>query len=145
MRVVASPFTARSAAALADERLQRALADVAGGFVEARARVKAALPEFEALRRVGRDIKDHALAHLDLYLEAYERNVVETGGHVHYAEDAEEARRIIIGLCQSVGAKSVTKGKSMISEEIGLNQALEEAGIEAVETDLGEYLSLIHI
>src|SRR5208282_3773674 len=58
----------------------------------------------------------------------------------HYAQDAEEARQIVIDLCKSMGAKSVTKGKSMISEEIGLNHALEAAGIEAIETDLGEYI-----
>ena len=63
-----------------------------------------------------------------------------SGGEVHYAQDAEEARKIIIDLCKSMDAKSVTKGKSMIAEEIGLNDALEAAGIEPVETDLGEYI-----
>ena len=125
--------------ALTDTRLQGALVH-ARNFTVRRAAAAARLPEFEALRDSSRAIKDHTLAHLDLYLEAYERKVIESGGHVHYAEDAEEARRIIIELCQSLGAKSVTKGKSMISEEIGLNHALEAAGIEAVETDLGEYI-----
>ncbi len=125
--------------ALTDSRLQGALVH-ARNFTVRRAAAAARLPEFEALRDSSRAIKDHTLAHLDLYLEAYERKVIESGGHVHYAEDAEEARRIIIELCQSLGAKSVTKGKSMISEEIGLNHALEAAGIEAVETDLGEYI-----
>ena len=125
--------------ALTDSRLQGALVH-ARNFTVRRAAAAARLPEFEALRDSSRAIKDHTLAHLDLYLEAYEQKVIESGGHVHYAEDAEEARRIIIELCQSLGAKSVTKGKSMISEEIGLNHALEAAGIEAVETDLGEYI-----
>ena len=134
-----SKFKENAHDALTDARLQGALVH-ARNFTVRRAAAAARLPEFEALRDSARAIKDHTLAHLDLYLEAYERKVVETGGHVHYAEDAEEARRIIIELCQSLGAKSVTKGKSMISEEIGLNQALEAAGIEAVETDLGEYI-----
>ncbi len=78
--------------ALHDARLQRAL-NTAGNFVPRRAAAAERLPEFEALRDSARDIKDHTLAHLDLYLEAYERRVVEAGGHVHYARDAEEARR----------------------------------------------------
>jgi len=125
--------------ALHDARLQRALVH-ARNFTGRRAAAAARLPEFEALRDSARAIKDHTLAHLDLYLEAYERKVVEAGGHVHYAQDATEALKIILDLCRARGAKSVTKGKSMISEEIGLNEALEAAGIEAVETDLGEYI-----
>ncbi len=125
--------------ALTDSRLQGALVH-ARNFTGLRAAAADRLPEFEALRDSARAIKDHTLVHLDLYLEAYERKVAASGGHVHYAEDATAARRIILELCEKVGAKSVTKGKSMISEEIGLNEALETAGIEAVETDLGEYI-----
>jgi L-lactate dehydrogenase complex protein LldF len=126
-------------AALTDARLQGALV-FAHNFASRRAAAAERLPEFERLRDSARAIKDHTLAHLDLYLEAYERKVAESGGHVHYAEDAEAARRIIIDLCTRLGAKCVTKGKSMISEEIGLNEAIEAAGMEAVETDLGEYI-----
>jgi L-lactate dehydrogenase complex protein LldF len=125
--------------ALTDARLQGALIH-ARNFVGRRAAAADRLPEFEALRDSSRAIKDHTLANLDLYLEAYERKVRECGGEVHYAQDANEARSIILDLCKSMDAKSVTKGKSMIAEEIGLNHALEAAGIEAVETDLGEYI-----
>jgi L-lactate dehydrogenase complex protein LldF len=125
--------------ALHDARLQRAL-NTTGNFAPRRAAAAARLPEFEALRDSARDIKNHTLAHLDLYLEAYEKRVAEAGGRVHYARDAEEARRIFLDLCKARGAKRVTKGKSMISEEIALNEALEAAGIEAIETDLGEYI-----
>ena len=125
--------------ALTDARLQGALG-FSNNFVVRRAAAAARLPEFEALRDSARAIKDHTLAHLDLYLEAYEAKVRASGGEVHYAQDAEEARAIIVDLCRSMGAKSVTKGKSMIAEEIGLNHALEAAGIEPVETDLGEYI-----
>jgi L-lactate dehydrogenase complex protein LldF len=125
--------------ALHDARLQRAL-NTAGNFVPRRAAAVERLPEFEALRDSARDIKNHTLAHLDLYLEAYEKKVTESGGSVHWARDAEEARKIFLELCRKRQAKRVTKGKSMISEEIGLNQALEAAGIEAIETDLGEYI-----
>jgi L-lactate dehydrogenase complex protein LldF len=141
MTVVATTprFKANVHEALTDARLQGALPH-ARNFTYRRAAAAERLPEFEALRDSARAIKDHTLAHLDLYLEAYERKVVESGGHVHYAQDAEEAREIIIGLCRSLNARSVTKGKSMISEEIGLNAAIEAAGMEAVETDLGEYI-----
>jgi L-lactate dehydrogenase complex protein LldF len=140
MRPAPSPFAARSAAALADERLQRALADVPGGFVAARALAKRALPEFEALRRAGRDIKDHALAHLDLYLEEFERNAVAAGSKVHWAATAADACDAILGICRQAGARLVTKSKSMVSEEIGLNARLEAAALDVVETDLGEYV-----
>jgi L-lactate dehydrogenase complex protein LldF len=132
-------FKANAHEALHDERLQRALPH-ARNFIGRRAAAAARLPEFEALRDSARDIKNHTLAHLDLYLEAYEAKVREGGGRVHYALTAKEANEIILGLCREHDAKSVTKGKSMISEEIGLNAALEAAGIEAVETDLGEYI-----
>ncbi|MGO9171098.1 MAG: LutB/LldF family L-lactate oxidation iron-sulfur protein [Rhodomicrobium sp.] len=133
-------FKENAARALHDPQLQRALGNVKTGFMVKRAQARAALPEFDALRDASRDIKNHVLAHLDIYLEEYERRVVESGGHVHWARDAGEAREIIIRLCQEAGAKTVTKGKSMVSEEIGLNPALESAGIEPVETDLGEYI-----
>jgi len=125
--------------ALTDARLQGAMA-FSRNFVGRRAAAAARLPEFEALRDSAKAIKDHTLAHLDLYLEAYEQKVRASGGEVHYAQDAEEARKIIIDLCKSLGAKSVTKGKSMIAEEIALNHALEGAAIEPIETDLGEYI-----
>ena len=133
-------FIDNATEALADPQLQRAMTNVRSGFIDKRAAVAAKLPEFEALRDSARDIKNHALAHLDLYLERYEANVTAAGGHVHWARTAEEARKIILGICHEAGAKTVTKGKSMISEEIALNAALDAAGIVPVETDLGEYI-----
>ena len=91
--------------ALTDARLQGALV-FARNFVGRRAAAVARLPEFDALRDSARAIKDHTLAHLDLYLEAYERKVRESGGEVHYAQDAEEAREIVIDLCKSMGARA---------------------------------------
>src|SRR3546814_20034010 len=70
------------------------------------------------------------------------RKVVENGGKVHWCRTAGEARETILGLCRDLGAKTVTKGKSMIAEEIGLNDHLEANGIEPVETDLGEYIKI---
>jgi L-lactate dehydrogenase complex protein LldF len=133
-------FKKNATQALADAQLQRAMGNVRQGFIDKRAAVAARLPEFEELRDSARDIKNHALAHLDLYLERYESKVTAAGGQVHWARTAEEARNAIVEICRKAGAKTVTKGKSMISEEIGLNAAIEAAGMVAVETDLGEYI-----
>ncbi len=141
MTALAPDFKANAAKAIADPELQRALANVKRGFVMKRAEAKARLPEFDTLRDEARAIKLHTLSHLDLYLDYYERKVGESGGHVHFAPTAEDAREIILELCRKADAKLVTKGKSMVSEEIGLNACLEGAGIEAVETDLGEYIA----
>jgi L-lactate dehydrogenase complex protein LldF len=126
--------------ALRDPQLQKALGNVRQGFIDKRAAAVLRMPEFEALRDSARDIKNHALENLDLYLERYEEAVTKAGGKVHWARTAEEGRKIILDLCKAAGAKTVTKGKSMISEEMGLNQAFEAAGIKPVETDLGEYI-----
>ncbi len=133
-------FKENAARALHDPQLQRALGNVKTGFILKRSQARDALPEFDALRAAAAGIKDHVLDHLDIYLEEYERRVIEAGGHVHWAGTSAEACEIILRLCREAGVKSVTKGKSMVSEEIGLNAALEEAGIEPVETDLGEYI-----
>lgn len=133
-------FKQSSHDALRDSQLQRALGNVRHTVIERRAAAAAALPEFEALRDQARDIRDHVIAHLDLYLEEYERNVVDAGGQVHFARDSAEACKTILDIARSHDARTITKGKSMVSEEIGLNDALERAGIEVVETDLGEYI-----
>lgn len=140
MQPHAADFPARAAKALKDPDLRRALTKFKTGFPVNRARAVANLPEFEALRDAAKAVKDHTLAHLDHYLEAFEARVRDSGGHVHWARDAADARAIILRLAQERGARLIAKGKSMVSEEIGLNAALEAAGIKAVETDLGEYI-----
>lgn len=138
---VTSPqFKQNATKALADDQLQKAMSNVRQGFIDKRAAVAAKLPEFEALRDSARDIKNHALQNLDLYLERWEEKVTAAGGQVHWARTADEACGAVLDICRRVGAKTVTKGKSMISEEIALNAALETAGITPVETDLGEYI-----
>ena len=140
MTIAARNFSGNVREALADAQLQRALNHVRSNFIGKRRKAVDALPEFDALRRAARDIKNHTLDHLDLYLEAYEARVTASGGHVHYAETAADARDIILGICRAAGARTVTKGKSMISEEVDLNRHLEAHSIEPVETDLGEYI-----
>lgn len=111
-------------------------------FLGTRATVVDALggDQWEALRQAGHDLRLHALMHLDYYLEKLEAQVVGAGGVVHWAADAAEARQIVLGLAQERGVKTVVKSKSMITEEIGLNHALEGVGIRPVETDLGEFI-----
>ena len=133
-------FKENAKEALADPQLQSALHGIETGIVDRRRATVAKLPEFEALRNSARDIKNHTLAHLDLYLEEFEQKCTATGGHVHYAVAAEEARAIVLGICRKADAKLVTKGKSMVGEEIAINDFLEANGIAPVETDLGEYL-----
>ena len=140
MDITSPTFKQNAKGALADAQLQKALGNVRSGFIEKRQKATDALPEFDALRDRARDIKNHTLDNLDLYLEAYEAKVVASGGHVHWAETAEDARRIILDICRTVDARTVTKGKSMITEEIALNDFLAKEGIRAVETDLGEYI-----
>ena len=115
-----SQFKQNAARALADEQLQKALGNVKQGFIDKRQMAADKLPEFEALRDAARDIKNHTLEHLDLYLEAYEEKVRRPAARA-FRRNAEEARDIILDICREAGAKTVTKGKSMISEEIGLN------------------------
>ena len=140
MQSTAHAFRQNVGAALADPNLQDSLGKLKLGFSERRRQAAERLPEFEALRDRARDIKDHVLANLDYYLEEFERKVTANGGHVHWAPTAENARRIISDLCRSVGARTVAKSKSMVAEEIALNEHLELIGIVPVETDLGEYI-----
>lgn len=140
MQITTPNFKENATRALNDAPLQKALKNVEVGFIAKRLAAADALPEFEALRDNARDIKNHTLAHLDLYLEEYEKKVIASGGQVHFAETAEDARAIILDICRRRNAKTVTKGKSMITEEIGLNDFLATNGVTPVETDLGEYI-----
>jgi len=140
MLATSPAFKQNAANAMADVGLQKALARTRPQFPARRAAAVAALPEFERLREIGKQIKDHTLAHLDFYLETFAANVERAGGQVHWASTAEDARAAVLAICQRVGARTVTKGKSMISEELEINAHLLEHGIEPIETDLGEYI-----
>jgi len=105
-----------------------------------RNKVVAELPDWEDLREAGAQIRAHALRHLDHYLTQFEENCTRAGGHVHWAADAEDARRIVLELVQRHEAKEVIKIKTMTSEEIGLNAHLETHGIQPIETDLAELI-----
>jgi L-lactate dehydrogenase complex protein LldF len=96
--------------------------------------------QWQALRQAGHDLRLHAITHIEHYLEKAERSVTRAGGQVHWARDAAEARRILLDIASRRRVKLAVKGKSMATEEIGLNPALEAAGIRVLETDLGEYI-----
>ena len=111
-----SAFKQNAAQALKNAGLQKALARSGPSFIARRAAAAAALPEFEQLRDTARDIKNHAIANLDFYLETYEANVLKSGGQVHWCPTAQDARDAVLSICKAAGAKTVTKGKSMIGE-----------------------------
>src|SRR5271165_39307 len=140
MLATSRTFEANARAGLANENLQRALALMRTGFPQRRRLAVERLPEFEALRESAKSIKDHTLQHLDFYLELFEENVLASGGQVHWARSPEEACAAVLAICRSVDARIVTKGKSMIAEEVGLNEHLEKNGITTIGTDLGEYI-----
>ncbi len=134
------PFPEAARAALANTQLRRNLGKATRTIRAKRAAVVAELPDWEELRAAGQAIKQHTLAHLDRYLEQLEGQVTARGGTVHWARDANEANRIVTGLVRGTGAAEVVKVKSIVTDEIGLNEALAAAGITAHETDLAELI-----
>ncbi len=134
------PFPQRAGAALKDASLQEALTNATTKFIGLRKDAFASLPQGDALRDRARAIKEATLQRLDYYLETLADNVEKLGGRVHWATTGDEAREIILRLCRDRGVKMVVKSKSMATEEIDLNEALEHAGVTPVETDLGEYI-----
>ena len=98
------------------------------------------MPDWQELREAGKRIREHTMLHLADYLEEFERRCTAAGGTVHWARDAAEARAIVVGLAREAGAREVIKIKSMTTEEIELNPALEAAGIHPYETDLAELI-----
>jgi L-lactate dehydrogenase complex protein LldF len=143
---VQSMFFKRTASMkLDDPVLQRNMKTAKGKFVDGRARGVAQVDNWEAIRTHAAELRDRTLANLDAYLVEFERNATRRGAQVHWAETAEAACGILVEIARANGVRKVTKSKSMVSEEVNLNERLEEAGIQVVETDLGEYiLQLAH-
>jgi len=133
-------FKRNASMKLDDAVLQRNLRAAKGKFVDHRARAVAEMDNWEAIRTHAAALRDRTLAHLDAYLVEFERNATRRGARVHWAETAEDACRIIAEIARANGVKKATKSKSMVSEEVNLNERLEEAGVQVVETDLGEYI-----
>jgi len=133
-------FRENARAALADTQLRGALKNATSLFGERRKSAAASLPNWEDLRSQARAIKDDVLSHLDRYLEKFVSEAEARGAKIHWARDAAEANAIICKLTAERQARIVVKSKSMTTEETHLNDALEAAGLQVVETDLGEYI-----
>ena len=134
------PFPEAAKDALADTQLRRNLGKATATIRAKRAAVVSELHDWAELRAAGAAIKDHVLAHLDRYLVQLDDQVSARGGTVHWARDAAEANQLVAGIVRATGASSVVKVKSMATQEIGLNEALADAGIAAWETDLAELI-----
>ena len=141
-QAAASPFDFHklSVKAAGDERLKRSVNNAVLRQYTARQLIMTELPDPDGLRALAGDIKQHALDYLDYYLEQLTANVQKNGGHVHFAADGDEARRIILDIAAKANCTRCIKSKSMVSEEIDLVHALELAGMDVVETDLGEFI-----
>ncbi len=130
----------RARKALADARLQEAFRSSTLRLYGNRLQAVAEVPGFERLRHRAREIKREVMDHLDRYLEQFAKSVEQRGGKVHWATTSTEACEIVVGIAKQVGAREVVKAKTMVSEEIELNHALDAAGVRPVETDLGEFI-----
>ncbi|MFH1349366.1 MAG: LutB/LldF family L-lactate oxidation iron-sulfur protein [Pseudomonadota bacterium] len=140
MKIKCNQFKELSKKALADGYLQKALQRTVVRLMGMRNDAFSSLDHGEALREQAHGIKTKTLDRLDEYLEKLEAKIVYLGGRVHWARDASEARALIQRLAIERGVKTVVKGKSMVTEEIALNQGLMEEGIDVSETDLGEFI-----
>lgn len=133
-------FRENAKAALADVHLRGALKHATSLFGERRSEAAASLPNWEELRSQARAIKDEVLLHLDRHLEKFVSQAEARGAKIHWAREALEANAIICKLALDHKARIIVKSKSMTTEETHLNSALEAAGVQVVETDLGEYI-----
>jgi L-lactate dehydrogenase complex protein LldF len=133
-------FYTRIDRALGNPRLQAAVRNATQRMASGRTTAVAAFPEMDAMRDHARAIRAHTIARLDHYLRLFADNVARRGGHVHFAATAEDAVRIVCDIAAANDVRTIVKGKSMVSEEIHLNDGLEARGIEVIETDLGEFI-----
>jgi L-lactate dehydrogenase complex protein LldF len=140
MQHTSEHFLQNSRIALTDAQLKPVLGAVSTFLPALRQAAIDQTPEFESLRDYAVAMKDHVLDHLETYLTDFERAVQTRGGAVHHAAGPDDLNRIVLALCAQAGARKVIKGKSMVGEETNLNDALQGAGIEVLETDLGEYI-----
>jgi len=140
MQVESMRFKPRAGDRLHDATLQQALGRLKVLVVPRRATAVDELGNFEEIREAAREVRDRALAQLDVYLERFEREAIARGTTVLWAETAEEANRLVLEVARRHDVRKIVKSKSMVSEECGLNAAIEAAGLTVIETDLGEYI-----
>jgi len=139
-KLIGSGLKLRAKDALGNAFLRGAVAFTTDKLRGGRLNAMAEFGNWEAWRERGRAIREHTIRHLDYYLSQFAEGVAKAGGHVHFCASADDAVGVFMEIAGRHGAKLVAKGKSMVSEEIHLNEHLAAAGIKAVETDLGEYI-----
>ena len=140
MNISLPAFNRSALIAIEDIRLQSSLEGATGRLRKARARALAELPNVEAMRDKLKVIRSATLARLADHLETFERNALAAGAHIHWAADGDEANEIVTRIAREHQVTMAAKSKSMATEEIHLNQALLRAGVQPVETDLGEWI-----
>jgi L-lactate dehydrogenase complex protein LldF len=133
-------FKSASVAAAGNEKLKYSINNAVLRQHTARQIRMQELPDADKLRALAGDIKQHAIENLDYYLEQLVNNVRKNRGHVHFAADADEARLVILQIAKDADCSRVIKSKSMVSEEVNLAHIMEAAGLDVVETDLGEFI-----
>lgn len=135
-------FDAKAASTLGDPRLQLAIYKATGRLMENRSKVVAdeVLPDYQELRTYANEIKKHTIDYLDWYLEEFEKNVQARGGIVHWCRTGQDVADVVLEIAKRRKARLIVKSKSMVTEEIDLNERLEHHNMESVETDLGEYI-----
>ncbi len=144
MQIQSMHFKARAGEKLADKRLQQNLKKLSTKFVSGRASAITELDDFEGTRNAAIERRMRAINNLDVWLETFEAEATRRGATVLFAESAEEASRLVVEIAKKHGVKKAIKSKSMVSEEMALNKALESAGVQPIETDLGEYILQIN-
>lgn len=126
--------------ALLDDGLHAAINRTTANAVKKRALAVDQFQEFDASRDFAARVKDHVIDHWAYYLEKFEQNALKSGAQVHWAQTDQQACEIVVDICRQNNAQLITRAKSMLGEEIGLPHALEDAGLERVETDLAEHI-----
>ncbi|MEO8005390.1 MAG: LutB/LldF family L-lactate oxidation iron-sulfur protein [Betaproteobacteria bacterium] len=140
MQITSNDFKQAASRKLADPKVQKALRNAKGKLVVARAKVILELDNFEEIREDAARIRDFGLLNMDVLLEEWEKRATAAGTIVHWAETAKEVNDLVIEIARQHQVRKIIKSKSMLGEETNLNHALEEAGLDVRETDLGEYI-----
>ena len=140
MQVLANQFKQAASRKLADPKVQKALRNAKGKLVIARSRSILELDNFEEIREAAARIRDFGLQHMDLLLEEWEKKATAAGTIVHWAETPQQVNELVIEIARKHKVRNIIKSKSMLGEETNLNHALEAAGLDVRETDLGEYI-----
>ena len=140
MKTPAANFKADAGRVAADRRHRNLIQTALGKYEVAREAKKSAFQDWQAARQFAAETKWEAINHLDQYLDEFVAKVEARGTQVHWASTGEQARAIILGIIEQKNARSIIKSKAMTAEEIHLNAALEKAGLEVVESDLGEFI-----